>query len=411
MVDGPPIRGGRAVPLRLPQRVLEIELPQFDVLNERAAHWRAKGADVINLGQAIPGFPPPPSAIDALRQSIDQADSHVYSADAGLSELRSALADSLKMATGASVDPETEIIVTAGGNQAFQLAITTLLEPGDEVVLAAPYFLNHEMAVRSVGAIAVEAPGRAETGFVPTWDELEPFITNRTRAMVLVSPSNPTGAIIPAAELRRIVDRSAERGLVVFVDETYLQFVFDGPPQSASALPDWRESVVVVGSFSKAFAITGWRCGYLIAAPTVIQHALKIQDCMVICAPVPIQKAVAAALRHEPDYPRQRLDEFRQRRDVLLSTLATIPRIQAVRPGGGFFMMVGVHGVTNSEHFAGELIDSQHLVTIPGRFFGKCGEGFLRLSFGAVDATRLREACHRLAAAGEEAGTAAERMR
>jgi aminotransferase len=379
----------------IPERVRAIELPQFDVLNDVAARWRARGADVITLGQALPGFAPPPSAVDALKKSLDDAASHVYSSDAGIPELRVALAKMLA-SYGARVDPEREIIITAGGNQAFQLALTTLVVHGDEVVLAAPYFLNHEMAVRSVGAIPIEAPVPADRGFKPTWDNLAPHVSLRTRAVVLVTPSNPTGAVIERSELQRIVSECASRDVLVFVDETYMQFVYDGDPFTAAALPDWSKNVVIVGSFSKAFAITGWRCGYLLAHTDAIAEAMKIQDCMVICAPVPVQRAVAAVLEKEPDYPKRWLPELKERRDFLVDALRSIDRVDPVAPAGGFFVMARIAGCQDSRATAMELIQQKQVVTIPGRFFGTSGEGYLRVSYGAATIERLRDATQRV---------------
>src|SRR5687768_4950602 len=188
--------------MRIPDRVRAIELPQFDVLNDVAASWRTRGADVITLGQAVPGFAPPAAAVDALQRALSDPSSHIYSPDAGIPELRTALAVFLGT-LGASVDAEMEIVITAGANQAFQLALTTLIDPGDEVILPAPYFLNHEMAARSVGAVPVEAPVPAARRFAPSWDDVAPYVSLRTRAVVLVSPSNPTGAVIPRADLER----------------------------------------------------------------------------------------------------------------------------------------------------------------------------------------------------------------
>jgi aspartate/methionine/tyrosine aminotransferase len=382
--------------MRIPPRVSAIELPQFDLLNDIAARWRAQGADVINLGQALPGFPPPDVAVEAFQSALQNPSSHVYSADAGIPELRSALAASLAAECGAAIDPETEIIITAGGNQAFQLALTTLVDAGEEVILPSPYFLNHEMAVRSVGAVPVEAPGSAAQAFVPAWDELASLVTPRTRGVVLVSPSNPTGAVIPQRTVQQIVSECAAREIVVFVDETYLRFVYDGPLTSAAALPSWQANVIVVGSFSKSYAITGWRCGYLLADRTVIDQALKIQDCMVICAPVPVQRAMAAVLQAEPNYTARWLPELKARRDALVSTLTRMDGFHPVAPGGGFFVMVRVDGCTDSRAFATDLVEAQQIVTIPGRFFGQAGEGYLRLSYGAAPVERLREACGRL---------------
>jgi aspartate/methionine/tyrosine aminotransferase len=383
--------------LRVPERVRAIELPQFDVLNEVAGRWRARGADVISLGQALPGFAPPGVAVEALRRALDDPGAHVYSSDAGTPELRAALARVLAD-DGGRVDPDREIIITAGGNQAFQLAMTTLVAPGDEVILAAPYFLNHEMAIRSVGAIPIEAPASAESAFEPRWEDIAPYVTIRTRAVVLVTPGNPTGAVIARAELSRIVEECATRDVLVVVDETYLRFVYDRDPFTAAALDGWTENVVVVGSFSKSFAITGWRCGYLLAHHDAIAEAMKIQDCMVICAPVPVQQAVTAILDSDPRYPQRWLPELRERRDFLVGSLHSIDGLKPVAPAGGFFVMVNVDGCTDSCATAMALIEAQQVVTIPGRFFGESGEGYLRLSYGAATRARLQQAVDRLRA-------------
>jgi aspartate/methionine/tyrosine aminotransferase len=383
--------------VRIPTRVRRIELPQFDVLNDIAATWRDRGADVITLGQGLPGFEPPAIALEALQAAVRDGSSHIYSADAGLPETRTALSRSLA-ALGADVDSEREIIITAGGNQALQLALTTLIDPGDEVVLISPFFLNHQMAVQSVGGVPVEAPVPAARAFVPTWDDVQPHLSARTRAVVLVTPSNPTGAVTPLSEIERMVAGCAAAGIILFVDETYLRFTYGVDPATALALSGWRETVVVVGSFSKQFAITGWRCGYLIASAEVIAEAMKIQDTMVICAPVPVQRAVAVVLEQQADYATRWLPELRERRDLLLDHLSAIPGVTPVRPSGAFFVMARIEGVRDSRAAALELIEQQQVVTIPGRFFGTAGEGYLRISYGAAPREQLEQACSRLAA-------------
>jgi aspartate/methionine/tyrosine aminotransferase len=382
--------------VRIPERVRRIELPQFDVLNDLAATWRARGADVISLGQGLPGFDPPATAVAAFRAALGDASSHVYSADAGTPDLREALAESLA-ALGAAVDPHREIIITAGGNQALQLALTTLIDAGDEVVLLSPFFLNHEMAVQAVGGVPVEAPVPVSRSFVPAWEDVLPALTPRTRAVVLVTPSNPTGAVTPPHEIDRIVRECAARDLIVFIDETYLRFTYDAEPYTALALARWRDNVIVIGSFSKQFAITGWRCGYMIGNAEAVGEALKIQDVMVICAPVPVQRAVTTVLREEPDYARRWLPELKQRRDLLMDRLAELPGVTPVPPSGAFFVMAHLDGVRDSRAAALALIDSQQVVTIPGAFFGRAGEGYLRLSYGAASLERLAAACGRLA--------------
>ena len=382
--------------MRIPARVRNIELPQFDLINDLAAQWRDRGADVITLGQALPGFDPPSIAIDALRQALEEGTANVYSSDAGLPELRGALAASLRP-LNAEIDAASEIIITAGGNQAFQLALTTMIDPGDEVILLSPYFLNHEMAVRSVAAVPVEAPTQEARSFQPVWEDVAPHLTPRTRAVVVVSPSNPTGAVATPEALERIVAECAARDILVIVDETYLRFPYDSEPFTAASLPRWRDNVTVVGSFSKAFAITGWRCGYLLGNAELIAEAMKIQDCMIICAPVPIQRAVAAVLAAEPEYPARWLGELRARRDFVVEALRNVSGIVPVTPSGGFFVMARVQGVNDSRAAALALIEQQQVVTIPGAFFGRAGEGYLRISYGAATRERLSAACGRIA--------------
>ena len=271
----------------IPARVRSISLPPFDVLNTKAANLRAAGHDVITLGQGVPGFGPPASAIDAARRALTNPATHLYCADAGLLSLRSVLCDRLREHHGIDATPD-DVIVTAGGNQAFMLAATTLLDPGDEVILSTPYFVNHEMALRAIGAVPVEACVYEAQGFRTRWMDIEPHITSRTRAVVLCTPSNPTGAVIAADDLTQIVLELRARGIVVLCDETYMHFVYDAAvtdqarsvgragganaagagilvSASAAAVEGWRDNVVVLGTFSKSFGMTGWRLGYLLA--------------------------------------------------------------------------------------------------------------------------------------------------
>jgi len=182
------------------------------------------------------------------------------------------------------------------------LAALTTIDPGDEVVLAGPYFVNHEMAISAAGAIPVEAPVSESNGFAARWTDIEPHLTARTRAVVLCTPSNPTGAVVGREDLERIISELARRQVTLICDETYMHFVYDGTHASAASIDGWRDNVVVVGTFSKSFAMTGWRVGYLLADRRVCDEALKVQDAMIICAPVISQRAVEAAVRTDWNY-------------------------------------------------------------------------------------------------------------
>lgn len=384
--------------IRIPKRVEQMSPPQIDVVKTRIAYWRARGENVIGLGQAVPGFPPPPVALERARAALANPETHVYSADAGLLELRRALCRRLRESFQVHADPESEVIITAGANQAFMLALFTLLEPGDEVLLPSPFFMNHKMAVESLGAIPVEAPLRPENGFTLELEAVEPYLSRRTRAAVVVSPSNPTGAVVEPSELRRLAEGLAGRGIAVIGDETYMHFVYDGARHaSLAAFADLRQNLLVVGSLSKSFAMTGWRIGFLIAAPRVIEQALKLQDTMVICAPVIGQYAALAAVQEAWDYARSFLPEFDARRRYLEGRLRSIPVLQWEPTRGGFFALARVRGCTDAQALSMELLDRAHVATIPGHLFGQAGQGCLRISYGAVDMPALEQACDRLA--------------
>jgi len=380
--------------VRIPSRVLDIELPPFDPLNVRAAELRAQGHHVISLGQALPFFPPPPSALRAAEAALHARDVHFYSTDPGRPTLRGLLAERLAE-YGISCGFE-DLVITAGANHAFATALTTLVNPGDEVVLPAPYFTNHQMQVQASGAVAVEAPMADQRTYCLTWNDIAPALTPRTRAVVLCNPSNPTGAPVTAAHGERIVRGLAERGIITISDETYMQFVYDGDHWSAASVPDWRGNVVVIGTFSKSFAMMGWRVGFMLADRVICEQATKIQDAMIICAPTISQLVAEGALRDDWSYARQFHREFVRRRQLVAERIAVMPRLSWAPTGGGFFAFTRIDGCADSTTLATRLLEDAHVVTIPGAAFGRSGEGCLRLSFGSVSADDLVEGLNRL---------------
>jgi aminotransferase len=380
----------------VPSRVRGIELPPFDPLNLRARELRAAGHDVISLGQALPFYGPPPSALAAAHAALQTPDVNLYSTDPGMPSLRTALADRLRTC-GIAASAE-DILITAGANHAFTLALMTMVDPGDEVVLPAPYFTNHQMAIVAHGAIPVEAAVRDRDTFSVRWSDIEPHLGSRTRAVVLCIPSNPAGAVLEPAEGRRIVGELARRDIVVLSDETYMQFVYGGDHWSAASAPDWRQNVVVVGTFSKSFGMMGWRVGFLVADAAVCTQAVKIQDAMIICAPVISQMAALGAISDDWDYPKSFHAALLERREALAGGVRMIPRLRWTPTGAGFFGFVRVDRCRDSAALAESVLEQAHVVTIPGAAFGQSGEGHLRLSYGAVPAADVTEAMRRLSA-------------
>jgi aminotransferase len=376
-------------------RIQAIQLPPFDPLNLRAAELRASGQRVISLGQALPFFGPPAAALSAARAALDRLEVHTYSTDPGLPGLRRALTGRLQETAGIEATAD-DVIVTAGGNHAFTLAAATLIDPGDDVLLPAPLFTNHDMAIRTCGANAIEVPIADLDTFAVRWTDIEPRLTAATKAVVLCTPSNPTGAVLDASEGRLLVTELARRNIFVISDETYMQFVYGGSHWSAASVPGWRKNVVVIGTFSKCFGMMGWRVGYMLADAAVCVEAVKVQDAMIICAPVISQIAAEAGIRDSWDHPRAFHTELLERRQALIDGIARIPRMRWTPTGGAFFGFVRVDGCSDSAALAADLLEQAHVVTIPGSAFGRSGEGHLRLSYGSASVGAVGEAMARI---------------
>lgn len=379
----------------VPPRIRAIEVPPFDPLHQRAAELRSQGHHVISLGQALPFFAPPASAVAAARAALDAPEVNIYSTDPGRRSLRTVLASRLGETLGATLTAD-DFVITAGGNQAFTLALTTLIDPGDEVVLLSPYFTNHHMAVTARGAVPVEAPVADRVTFGARWSDIEPRLSSRTKAVVLCNPSNPTGGVVDGLEGARIARELQQRGILLICDEAYMQFVYEGAHWSAASTPGWRDHVVLIGTFSKAFGMMGWRLGYMLADAAVCAQAVKIQDAMIICAPVISQFAVERAVCDDWSYPLQFHDDFRARRRTVLEGLAGIPRLSWTPTPGGLFAFACVDGCDDSHALAVDLLERAHVVSMPGAAFGSGCEGYLRLSYGFASSDDLTEAMRRL---------------
>lgn len=374
-----------------------MDLPPFDSLHRRALELRQHGHPVIWLGQAVPFFPPPPVSLAAAQAAMAAPETHRYASDPGLPSLRQSLATRLAQSLDAQVEAD-EIIITAGANHAFAVVLTTLASAADEVVLPGPYFANHHMLVRAMGATAVEAPVADRHTFAVRWSDIEPRLSPRTRMIVLCNPSNPTGAALDPAEGPHIVAQASARGLIVVSDEAYMHFVYEGAHWSAASTQAWRDTVVVIGTLSKSLGMMGWRVGFVLADRAVCEQAVKVMDAMIICAPVISQIAAEAAVREAWPYATGFLDELRVRRQVLADGLANIPGVEWTPGRGGLFAFARVSGCTDSRRLAADLMEEVHLVTMPGASFGESGEGCLRLSFGFAGQDELREATRRLKA-------------
>ena len=386
----------------IPHRVRSVAMPPIDALNTRMAEINAAGGDVISLGQSVPFFGPPPEMIEAVRDALDSFGPrlHTYGPDAGIPELREALARKLTDFNGVEVDPDRQLLVTPGSNQAFMVTMMTILDPGDEVAIASPYYFNHHMAIELCRGVVREIPLSEENGFQMTLEDIESVLTPRTKAVVIISPNNPTGTVYDPEEVVAIARSLTERGIYVITDDAYEVFCYDGTRHvSPRAVVESSELLITLGSLSKTLGMTGWRIGYIAADPELITQALKVQDATAICAPIVAQVAAVAALEQMPAYPQSMIEELNERRDLLQSVVDESPALHWHRTDGALFALVRADTVGGDRReLESNLLERAHVLTVPGRAFGTQWSDFIRVSYGCSPRDRYEEALRRLAA-------------
>jgi aspartate/methionine/tyrosine aminotransferase len=393
--------------MTLSARILSTEPPPLTPLMAEASRRRARGEALHVLAQAAVDYPPPAAFLRALQEAAAEgfSDLHGYTPDPGRPDLRRALAGYLDQNFGIHADPEREILVTPGANHAAFTALATLLSEGDEVLLIAPYYFNHAMSITALGGCCRCVTAPAHGGFLPKIADLTRAWTPRTRALILVTPNNPTGVCYPHAYLTDLADRLAadarwER-VWILCDQTYQEIYFAGQrPLSLAALPALRERVLTIGSFSKSMALAGWRLGFLAGPSGFLESSLKIQDSSVICAANAAQWALAETLRDAPareSYFAEKRTILRARRDALLGPLCDDTRLTVVEPDGACFAFVGLPDGREATPFARDLLERAGIVVVPGRPFGDAFGSYIRLSFGSGSVEGLRAAGERLA--------------
>ncbi len=361
-----------------------------------AARRFASRPDYLDLGQGVPGFIPPRAALAVLSDRIHHPSAHRYTPDEGHIELREELAVYLRRMSGVLVDPEREVVITAGANQAFAGVVLTVVSPGDRVIMPAPYYFNSYMAVQIAGGIPVPAPVDHE--FQPVPEVIEGLVDSRTRVVLLVSPNNPTGAVYERSRIDQIVDICLEHDLLLVSDETYARLVFDDARHySARSRRDACENVVMIGSFSKDFGMSGWRVGYIVAPEHFVREYLKVHDTVTICAPTAGQLLALEVLRYGLDTLDDEIRRMAALRDLAYRRAFEIDALEVVRTAGTFYMFPRVRSSLSTRGLALDILEKKHIFLLPGSLFGEVGEGHLRLSLGPLTADAVDEAFDRLA--------------
>jgi len=375
-------------------RTEDIMPPPIVKLSEVAKRF-ISSPDFLDLGQGLPGHIPPEEPLTAIRELLSHPSTHLYTADQGLLELRETLSLYLRQTSGIDVDPQDELIITAGANNAFAGTIMTILKQNENIIMPTPYYFNSAMAVRLAGGVVKEVP--CDSNFQIDVDGISKAIDKDTRGIFLVSPNNPTGAVYNKASIDQVLDICLEHDLVLISDETYSRMVFDGASHYSPRLRrNALENVITLGSFSKDFGMSGWRVGYVIGSKTFTDEFLKVQDTISICAPTAGQLLALEILKNGLDAVEQEIDRLNLLRELAYLRISEIDQLITTRTSGTFYLFPRVKGCTDSSKLVMDILQSTGTLVLPGVIFGIAGEGHIRISIGPLTPEAVDEAFDRL---------------
>ena len=350
--------------------------------------------DVISLGIGEPDFVTPAPIIEAGIRSLKSGETH-YTSNAGLIALREAVANHLSRLYGIIYQPKDEVIITVGVSEALYLTMSALLNPGEEVIVPTPCFVSYQAEVILAGGVPVEIPTRVEDGFQLRPEVLRQAITPRTKAILLGYPNNPTGAVYTREILQGIAAIAAEYDLVVISDELYDQLVYGVEHVCFATLPGMKERTVLLGGFSKNYAMTGWRASYAVGPASIIKGLVRIHQYTIMSAPTMSQVAALEALKNGHEYVVQMRDEYNRRRVLIVNGLNQLG-LPTFEPHGAFYAFpnISVTGM-DDETFAQKLLEEERVAVVPGNSFGAGGEGYVRCSY-ATSYEKIEEALRRI---------------
>ena len=355
----------------------------------------AEMEDVISLGVGEPDFVTPWSIRESCVYGLEQGYTS-YTANRGLLELREEICALQKRNFNIDYDPKTNVLVTVGVSEALDIAMRAILTPGDEILIPEPCYVSYKACASLAGAVPVAVPAKIENNFSITPADLEAHVTNKTKALLIGYPNNPTGAILTKEQLMDIANFAQEHDLIVISDEIYGDLTYGGERHVCFAgLPGMKDRTILLNGFSKAYAMTGWRIGYAMSNPAIISAMTKIHQYTMLCAPITAQIAAVEALRHGEKYMKKMVSEYDKRRRLIYDGL-TNAGLKCFEPKGAFYIFPDITstGLT-SEEFAEQILMKEHVALVPGTAFGQCGEGYVRCSY-ATSVAKISEAIARI---------------
>lgn len=351
--------------------------------------------DVISLGIGEPDFTTPKPILDAGIRSLQNGETH-YTSNSGKIELRQGISENLKRLYNVQYDPANEIIATVGVSEALYLTFTAILEPGDEVIIPTPCFVSYQAEVILAGGVPVEVPARLENNFTVDPDDIRKAITPRTKVIFVGYPSNPTGAVAPHEILMEIGRIAEEHDLLIVSDEIYDRLVYDFEHVCFPSLDEsLKRRTVLLGGFSKDYAMTGWRIGYACGPEDIIKGLVRIHQYTIMSAPTTAQDAAIEALKSGEPHVQSMLSEYDRRRRMLVAGLNRLG-LETFEPRGAFYTFPNIRASgMDDEAFAENLLREEQVAVVPGNAFGPGGEGFVRACY-ATSYEQIEEAVHRI---------------
>jgi aspartate/methionine/tyrosine aminotransferase len=351
-------------------------------------------SDVVDLGQGVPFYGPPKEAMLAGAEALREESGFKYSPDSGFPELRETIARKLASENGIRADSSSNIMVTAGANQAFVNAILSITRPGDHVLVLSPYYFNHVMAVQLAGCKPLVID--TDRTYQPIVERIGKKISKHARAIVLVSPSNPTGAVYSNTTIKEIGALCAKNGLYLITDETYEHFVYDDAKfVSALSVDEEIEHTISLFSFSKSYGMSGYRIGYAVFPASIYREMLKVQDTLTICAPSALQVAAEAAMRIGAAYPKQFIPRIERVRKIFVQRLSDLDFVEMPVSKGSYYFLLRLRTKKSDWNIAKRLIEEYGVITIPGGVFGTTYPA-LRVAYANVDEGMAEKGISRL---------------
>lgn len=382
------------------QRLEDMYFSPIRIIGERASALAEQGYPVVSFSSGEPDFDTPFRIKEATIKAIQKNQTH-YAPNRGMLVLRQEIAAQLKRVNNLDYDPVREILVTSGGAEAIQNSFLAVLNPGDQVIVFTPAFMNYENLISMCGATIVKVPLKSEQGFQVDVDELEARVNDSTRMIVINNPCNPTGVVIDKATLERIAQIAIRHNLLVFSDEIYNQIIYDNTKCiSMASIYGMRDRVITMNGFSKAYAMTGWRLAYIAAEEKILSDILKIHQYATTCSPTFIQIGVAEAMNGEETLAEivKMREAFDKRRMLLMEGLDRIGKIKYTIPKGAFYIFADVSETgMDGDRFASRLLEEHYVSCIPGSKLGEGCQNFIRISYATSDGA-IRQGLERIEA-------------